>query len=130
MKMHRHRIGAGLLILAFGLGCFGLWVGLPFGRNDVDAVGGAASGPAPVASAAPRATEQSRATVAAGSVAVRRAAPPALAWSNRLSAAERAVAIFAGTGGLIETKPEFWVHNSILPPETKQRLLALAAHGG
>jgi len=89
----------------------------------------------------------------------------ALAWSNRLTAAERDVAIFAGTGGLIETKPElaatwvsgiqdearriqqservalrwlqldrwsaeFWIRNSILPPETKQRLLALAAHGG
>lgn len=30
----------------------------------------------------------------------------ALAWSNRLTAAERDVALFAGTGGLIETKPE------------------------
>lgn len=37
----------------------------------------------------------------------------ALAWSNRLTAAERDVALFAGTGGLIETRPEVaatWVN--------------------
>jgi hypothetical protein len=89
----------------------------------------------------------------------------AFAWSNRLAAAERDVAIFAGTGGLIETRPEvaatwvnaiqdearriqqserlaqrwlqvdrwsaeFWIRNSLLPPETKQRLLASTAPGG
>ncbi|MDP3070203.1 MAG: hypothetical protein Q8N18_07940 [Opitutaceae bacterium] len=83
----------------------------------------------------------------------------ALAWCNHLPAGERDGAVYAGAGGLIETKPELavgwataiqdesrrvqqteraarhwletdraaaeaWIRQSVLPPETKLRLLA------